>query len=183
VSLLNEESTGNKKFLMAGLDNSGKTSIILSMKGERNLLSYYSLSPTQRISIEKIMSGNTTFLLWEAGGQKKYRDQFLENFAQYAQNVEKVLFVVDVQDKTRYDESVQYLADIIENFEKLKHKPKFVLFLHKFDPLLEGNPEFSDEKLRQSIIGKISKIIPPDYEFECFKSTVYTIFRKTSITI
>jgi Ras-related GTP-binding protein A/B len=183
VAILTEESSGNKKFLMTGLDNSGKTSIILSMKGERNLLTYYSLSPTQRIAIEKIMTGNTTFLLWEAGGQKKYRDQFLENFNQYGQNVEKILFVVDVQDKNRYEESIKYFSDIIDHFKLINHTPKVVCFLHKFDPALEGNPEYSDEKLRNLIIGKLAKIVPPEFGFECFKSTIYTIFRKTQIAI
>ena len=42
-----------EKILVLGLDNSGKTSIVLALKGNENLLSYYSLKPTKGIQINK----------------------------------------------------------------------------------------------------------------------------------
>jgi GTPase SAR1 family protein len=176
----NEES-GNKKFLIAGLDNSGKTSIVLSMKGENNLLSYYSISPTQKISIEKVPMGNINFLLWEAGGQLQYRNLFIDNFDQYSENVDKFLFVIDIQDKKRYDEAVDYLSQILVNFKKKALNPEIILFFHKFDPAIEGNPDYSDQVINQTLLSKIIKIIPDRKKVEFFKSTIYTIFKKTPL--
>ena len=41
------------KILIMGLDNSGKTSILLSLQKKVNLLTYYSLKPTKGINIVK----------------------------------------------------------------------------------------------------------------------------------
>jgi len=44
------------KILIMGLDNSGKTSILMSLRENTNLLSYFSLKPTKGLSVEEFKS-------------------------------------------------------------------------------------------------------------------------------
>jgi GTPase Era involved in 16S rRNA processing len=177
-----ETESGRKKILLLGLDNSGKSSIVLSMKGTNNLLSYMSLTPTQRRSIELISSGNTFFAVWDTGGQFSYRQLLLDQFQEYAINIDKVIFVIDIQAQDRYSESLEYLTQIIDKFQQIKIFPKLFIFLHKFDPGLEEKIEYSPHVIRENLLSKIEVIIPSSFSPEFFKSTIYTVFHKIPIT-
>ena len=48
------------KILIMGLDNSGKTSILLSLRKDTNLLSYCALKPTLGIDIKKFDTEDVT---------------------------------------------------------------------------------------------------------------------------
>ena len=96
------------KILVMGLDNSGKTSIILSLKKDTNLLSYYSLQPTQGLNITNIEDQGVTYNIWDFGGQEQYRQDYLINFEKHIQGVNRVIYVIDVQDSERYEIALQY---------------------------------------------------------------------------
>src|SRR5271157_1842701 len=104
----------NKKILVLGLDNSGKTSIVLSLKGDNNLMSYYSLRPTAGIEYNEIADPSAKYFVWDLGGQAKYRDRHLEKIGDYLQGVSTVMYVIDVQDTERYGEVLQYLQEIAD---------------------------------------------------------------------
>ena len=72
-----------KKILILGLANSGKTSIALSMKNVTDLISFTSLQPTRGIEISEFEKENIEFLIWDFGGQEKYREQYKENLNKY----------------------------------------------------------------------------------------------------
>ncbi len=175
------KSAGDRKIVLIGLDNCGKTSIVLSLKGDRNLLSYYSLKPTPGLKIEEILTGNTQFHIWELGGQETYIKKYLEDFNQYTENVDKLIFMVDIQDVKRYGEALVYFEDVIKRFRDNKSFPEISLFLHKFDPNLEENPgeDYTDKVLNERIVSKVAQILGTDFPMSVFKTTIYTIFRKT----
>lgn len=175
---------GDRKILLIGLNNSGKTSIVLSLKGNRNLLSYYSLKPTPGLSINEILTDNATIHIWELGGQQSYIDKYLTDFSPYTQNVEKLIFVIDVQDISRYEVAIRYFQEIIEKFRDHNSFPEISLFLHKFDPNLveEKEEKYSDKVLNEKIVNKIAKIVATNFPMSVFKTTIYTVFRKTPFT-
>lgn len=170
------------KILIMGLDNSGKTSIILSLQQRErkiNLLTYYSLKPTPGVNLVTIDKQNTRFHIFEFGGQEQFRDEYLRNFQKYIQETNKFIYVIDVQDIDRYSKALEYFAEIFklisdEDMEKMQ----LSIFLHKFDPGLDEDEEFSYKRISSRLIDRISNIIPSTINYNIFKSTIYTVFEK-----
>ena len=114
-----------------GLDNSGKTSILLSLQKKVNLLSYYSLKPTPGVNIVTIEKQDTRFHIWELGGQQQYRDEYLQNLEKYIQEANKFIYVIDVQDTNRYEMALQYFTDIFKLIKQGNRKKlQLSIFLH-----------------------------------------------------
>jgi len=163
----------DSKILIMGLENSGKTSIILSLKRDVNLLSYYSLKPTKGYSIEEVKDLDKLFHIWDFGGQAQYRVLHLKNMKNYIEATKKLLYVVDVQDKQKYDASMEYFSDILKIFKEEQIFPELSVFLHKYDPNLE-----MDEKDLTEITNKVKKTVPTEFTHMLFKTTIFTVFRK-----
>ncbi|MHA1265984.1 MAG: ADP-ribosylation factor-like protein [Candidatus Helarchaeota archaeon] len=167
------------KIVIMGLENSGKTSILLSLQQKVNLLTYYSLKPTPGVDIVTIDKNDIRFVIWECGGQEQYRKEYLQNLEKYVQQSKKFIYVIDVQDIDRYEAALKYFSDIIRLMKKEDIKNmQLSIFLHKFDPGLEKDPRFSYKKISTRLINKISNIIPPDINYYIFKTTIYTVFEK-----
>lgn len=165
------------KIVIIGLDNCGKTSILLSLQKKTNLLSYFSLKPTQGLNIVKLEDDNCQFSIWELGGQERYRNDHLEKLDKYTQEAEQLLFVIDVQDIARYEPALAYLAEIVKHLEK--KKLELVVFLHKFDPGLGEIEKFSAEKISSTLLNRINSIVPTDLNLKIYKTSIYTVFQKT----
>ncbi len=168
------------KILIMGLDNSGKTSIILSLMKETNLLSYYSLKPTQGVNIVNIGDQGTSYNIWDFGGQEQYRDEYLRDIDKYTKDVDRVIYVIDVQDEKRYDLALQYLASIIKALNSKAKQIEFSVYLHKFDPQFEMRSSFH-KKVDAELISKIKKIIPSHFNCKIYKTTIYTIFKRNLV--
>ena len=176
------ESSKKKKILMLGLDNSGKTSIILNRyQKETNLLTYLSLKPTRKIEISNIENEEfNNVSIWDLGGQKKYRDGYIAKMREYLPKTDEVVYVLDIQDKKRYDEALAYFGSLIESIKEVGIKLKVSLYLHKMDPGLEKiDPSINDEFLENLTKRFIDKV-PEELDFEIFKTTIYTFFRMMS---
>jgi len=131
--------TDNKsKILILGLDNSGKTTILLSLKEDTNLLSYLSLKPTRGVNIEQFKEPNLSIYVWDFGGQKEYRSDYITNFTKYIKEVDEILYIIDIQDHRRYDEALKYLEEIIFSIEQEQNGIELSIFLHKYDPYLKN---------------------------------------------
>lgn len=169
------------KILLVGLDNSGKTSIALSLQKNSNLLSYCNLKPTHGLDIVRVLEGETNYALWDLGGQEQYRDEYLEDLGKYTTEVDKIIFVIDIQDKDRYEMAFNYLKDVVNYLKDNNHKVDFSVFLHKFDPNLEEKDEFSYEKVSSELVSKIKGMIPSDFRHNIFQTCIYTVFQKSLI--
>jgi len=170
-----------KKVLIMGLDNSGKTSIVLCLKGIKNLLSFYSLNPTKGISINKFRALDSNFNIWDFGGQEQFRGDYLKNFNKHIIGTKKIIYVIDVQDIERYDTSLEYLKNITILIMKEKNNIEFSIFLHKFDPDIEITNKEINKEVLLNLINRIKDSIPSDLNFTIHKSSIYTVFQKSSI--
>jgi small GTP-binding protein len=168
------------KILLMGLDNSGKTSLVLSLSKETNLLSYCSIKPTQGCNITTIDEYKTKYSIWDLGGQTEYRPEYLDNFDKYFHGINRFIYVIDVQDEDRYDIAFKYLESIIEKMKDKKVSFEFSVFLHKFDPVFEMRTAFN-KKVDNELINKIRKIVPTKYKPKIFKTSIYTMFKKTPV--
>ena len=168
------------KILIMGIDNSGKTSILISLKKDANLLSYFSLRPTKGVAIEKFEGQN--IVCWDFGGQKKYREEYLKDLGKYVKETDKIIFVIDVQDIKRFKVALEYLNRVVENLISSNTKIDFSIFLHKYDPNLNKLDKFIeiDNIIESKLVSEIRKTIPSNFNYDIFKTTIYTVFEKIS---
>ncbi len=164
------------KVLFLGLDNGGKTSIILSLKKDVNLLDYTSLEPTKKYEQKVFEDGENKISIWDFGGQQQYREDHLKNLNVHLTEATKINYVIDIQDQLRYDLSLQYFEAILKVLKNENISIKLSIFLHKYDPHLEF-----DEEIVSDLINKINDKIPPNFDFNIFKTSIYTVFRKISV--
>ena len=166
------------KIIIVGLDNSGKSSILLAMTENTNIMSFMKLKPTQGVVRSNVEAEDSKYTLWDLGGQDKYRNEYIRDLDKYARGTDAVIYVIDVQDKKRYQLSLDYMKKILSGIKNLKDI-KLKIFLHKFDPNLADNNEYSGETLKAELLDKIDEIIPSDINYKVFKTSIYAQFIKT----
>ncbi len=165
-----------EKILFLGLNNSGKTSIVISLQKTTNLLSYTSLKPTKGIERTQFEDKKTEFNIWDFGGQEKYRREHLERLPDYIAGTDKIIYVIDIQDEKRYVLAVEYLGKIIKILQSEKYMVKLSIFLHKFDTNYE-----IDEDTLIGLVNIIEEKIPNNYNHDISKTTIFTVFKKDSL--
>jgi GTPase SAR1 family protein len=170
------ESNNVRKVVLMGLDNSGKTSIVLCLKGVKNLLSFYSLNPTKGFNVENFNTLGTDFSIWDFGGQEAYRSDHLTNFRTNIKSTNKIIYVIDIQDSERYDSSLDFMKEILKLTIEENLEIKFSIFLHKYDPDIK----ISEAKV-EGLIKKIRILIPTNFNIEIYKTSIFTVFQKTEV--
>eukprot|EP01127_Copromyxa_protea_P011479 TRINITY_DN2883_c0_g2_i1.p1 TRINITY_DN2883_c0_g2~~TRINITY_DN2883_c0_g2_i1.p1 ORF type:complete len:201 (-),score=31.13 TRINITY_DN2883_c0_g2_i1:125-727(-) len=111
-----EESTGwnpfgwfsekmEKRCLMLGLDATGKTTILYTLKLGINV----NTIPTIGFNVETVERGNINFTLWDVGGPDKIRALWRH----YYVNTSAIVFVVDSGDRHRIGEARDELARVM----------------------------------------------------------------------
>jgi small GTP-binding protein len=155
------------KMVIMGLDNAGKTSILLSIARKYDPLKLRPTLGADRSLID-VLGFKITRL--DLGGQEKYRKTYLDENSEVLFGTDLLIYVVDVQDSERFSESVAYFDDIAKYYEEKKeNNPLLVVFFHKSDP------HFLQEPAGQ---GAVSKLI---HLFKERVTTPLTSFFLTSI--
>ncbi len=136
-----EKVTTGAKIIMVGIDNAGKTSLSIALKHRGALSSLFQrlngLTPTRGLLRSKIDVFGMDVHLHELGGQSIYREDYLENPQQYFVGTDTIIYVIDIQAKDRFQESFEYLKQIINVANNLKIKVPWKIFFHKSDPEYE----------------------------------------------
>ena len=112
------------QILLLGLDNAGKTQILYCMKLGEALTTTV---PTLGFNIEQIEYKNLKFKAWDLGGQSRFRNLWHH----YYESTNAVIFVIDSNDRDRFQESKQELHALL-NQETLRNCP-FLIFANKQD--------------------------------------------------
>jgi hypothetical protein len=97
----------------------------------------------------------------------------------YLADAKKVVFVIDVQDAERYDEALQYLNEVVGATMQNAITCDLDIYLHKFDPNLSGKESYDIEQINANLINKIKDIMPPTCNYQIYKTTIFTTFRRT----
>ena len=113
--------------------------------------------------------------------QEKFRTDYFENFNNHIKGTSKLIYVIDIQDRERYDISLEYLAKIIMMLKKTEINLDFSLFLHKFDPDLEIINKEIKEEVIQTLKQQIKNSFPSDFSYQIFKTSIYTVFQKSLV--
>ncbi|MFX0101801.1 MAG: ADP-ribosylation factor-like protein [Candidatus Hodarchaeota archaeon] len=168
-----------QKIMFLGLDNAGKSAIINTISGKIDLTSLKDLKPTKRVKREKLVTENFTIYVWDMGGQKEYRDHYLQkdNLELFFLQVDMLVYVIDMQDPDRFEESFAYLNKILETLSYLKEDPFILFFLHKADPDIIDFPEFQSNL--ELIKDKLLEIIQPyDFEYDAYPTSIYYLYSR-----
>jgi len=129
-----EQKPEPSKLLFTGLDDAGKTSIILSLQREFSKIAI--LSPTRGAQRRVFSFLGKEISEWDLGGQISYRISYLKNPGKFFDGTEIAVYVIDIQNKPRMPEAISYFKDVIEQFKELEIEPPIYVFLHKYDPAL-----------------------------------------------
>lgn len=129
-----EQRPEASKILFTGLDDAGKTSIILSLQREFSKIAV--LSPTRGAQRRVFDFLGKEISEWDLGGQISYRISYLKNPGKFFDGTEIAIYVIDIQNKPRIPEAISYFKDVIDQFIELEIEPPIYVFLHKYDPAL-----------------------------------------------
>lgn len=166
--------SANLKIAFLGLDNAGKTSILIALKRKYNFQEELAnLKPTTHIARTSFKFLNMEIIQHDFGGQEKYRNEYLNQKDRFLSNTDLIFYVVDIQDENRFKESLSYFNEIAGYFKEEKIKIPIIILMHKFDPKFRREREY------------ISRIISLKNEFNewlqyhdlyFFESSIYDLY-------
>jgi len=159
------------KILMTGLDRAGKTSFLHAVKQRYSEI--IKTLPTKGVarSEEKIFEEqNSLISLWDLGGQKKYRDMFLEQRKVYLYNVDLLFYFIDIQDTERISEAIELFGTVINSLIELEEFPPIVVCLNKFDPDLKNA---KDIKKNIKTVNEKIKEISERFFVKIFQTSIF----------
>jgi GTPase SAR1 family protein len=141
------------KIVFAGLDNSGKTSFLLTL--DRQFSKLMNIKPTSGANIQSIQILGATIVIWDLGGQEIYTKNYLAKPEIYLFESDLIFYFIDVKDSERFEESLNYLKEI-QNIikENLKRQISMVYIFSKGDmdiletPEIQKNIQYLKTRLR-----------------------------------
>jgi len=113
-----KKTDDEKRILMVGLDNSGKTTALKKLADETP----DNITPTQGFNIKSVQTAGVKLNVWDIGGQKHIRPYWKNYYA----NTDGVVYVVDSSDERRMDEAAEELTELCGQ-EELAGVPVLVL--------------------------------------------------------
>ena len=116
-------------------------------------------------------------------GQVPYRKNHINKLPNNLEGLDKLIYIIDIQDKKRYEEALDYLKQIIEIIAKIEdtNNTEINVFLHKFDPDLENQDVNINSEDIKKLVSKIKKIIPSEIPLKIQRSSIYTVFQKWNL--
>jgi small GTP-binding protein len=161
------------KIIISGLDNAGKTSILTALDKKYNFQQeVMELKPTIRVEYHQTeFLGNLCFF-WDMGGQEIYRKHYQKHQDVYFDGTDLLVYVIDIQDKERFETSLSYLDVILQFFMSNDMDIPIIVSFHKYDPELRGLEEINDsiDDLREIITEKY-----PEFKILFQQTSIYDI--------
>ena len=166
------------KLIFAGLDDSGKTSFLLSV--DRKYSKLIGLKPTTGASIKSIEALGATIFLWDLGGQLKFRRKYIDKAEIYLYEADLIFYFIDIRNESRFDESIEYLLSIKKVLEEFKQNTPIVYILSKGDSDILNTGEIKNniENVKQKLFDITSKESPEFFVTSIFQ--IFTILRAFS---
>jgi len=149
------------KIIFLGLDAAGKTSFLLTV--DRKYSRLIGLKPTRGASISTIEALGATISLWDLGGQAKFRERYLSKSNIYLYEADLLFFFIDITNKSRFDESIEYLKNIQERLVHFNQNTPIIYILTKADPdIIETKKIKKNIKIIKTKINEIQEKEEPE---------------------
>ena len=161
------------KIMIVGLENVGKTSILLTLEKKYSLLG--GLTPTKGIERTTFKIFGYTVSAWDLGGQEAYRKGYLKKEIFFEQT-DLFLFAIDVKEPKNYDLALDYYQKILELFTELKMKVPIIILLNKVDPDIKDSPEIRKNiKILRDLFMEGSE----DFQVDFFETSIWDLWSLT----
>ncbi|MHA2281001.1 MAG: ADP-ribosylation factor-like protein [Promethearchaeota archaeon] len=168
-----------QKVLVAGLDEAGKTATLSKFGGRLGISETIATHPTRGVVRMKFGNSNLNLYIWDLGGQEEYRERYLSNPEQYFIQLDLLLYVIDVQNPERFDESLEYLDRILDSIIMLEETPYILIFIHKFDPDIKGDPKIQlNVELLKDNVNELIKSKEYTFDIEIYLTSIYSMISR-----
>ncbi len=166
------------KIIFAGLDDSGKTSYLLSV--DRKFSKLMGLKPTFGAQVSSIETLGTTIFLWDLGGQLSLREKYLNRAQIYLYEADLIFYFIDIRNKKRFEESFEYLQNITKVLKSFKQNTPIIYILSKGDPDIIESKELNDnlKLIKERLISIDANNKPEIYITSIFR--LFSILRAFS---
>jgi GTPase SAR1 family protein len=166
------------KIILSGLDNSGKTSFILSV--DRKFSKLIGLKPTRGADVSSIEALGTTIFLWDLGGQRTYHERYLDKAQIYLFEADLLFYFIDIRDEVRFNESIEYLKKVRAALKNLEQETPIIYIFSKGDPDIIDSAETQSniKNLKRDLINLSSNGNPEIYITSMFE--IFSILRAFS---
>lgn len=161
------------KIIISGLDGAGKTSILTALDKKYDFAKdIVQLKPTIRVEYHKMNFLRNNCIFWDMGGQETYRELYINYQDVYFDSTDLLIYVIDIQDPDRFNNSIEYLDAILTFFSENDMQVPVIVTFHKFDPELKTDEEIlaNIDKLRERILNEYS-----DFNILFQQSSIYDI--------
>ncbi len=159
------------KILFCGLDDSGKTSFLLSV--DRKYSKLIGLKPTLGASIKSIEALGATIFLWDLGGQLEFRRKYINKAEIYLYEADLIFYFIDIRNKSRFEESIDYLLNIKRVLNEFNQITPIVYIFSKGDSDILKTGEI---KANIRVAKKRLAEITPEEPFEFYITSIFQIF-------
>ena len=179
VKAVKEQIKEQKKLLMIGLDNGGKSSILAVVQDKFSIIR--DLLPTRGVKREKLDFFGYPIISWDLGGQVQYRENmYFSKPELFFSEADLVLYVLDSQDHERFTESANYFREVLKHLDALGEHPPVLIVLNKSDQDVRKTLQW--QKNIASIKNKFNHIAS-EFEEKGFSIDYYdtSIFQKETI--
>ena len=159
------------KILFAGLDDSGKTSFLLTI--DRKYSKLIGLKPTIGAEVKSIEALGSNIFLWDLGGQEKSREKYLDKSQIFLYETDLLFYFIDVQNHKRFEESIEYFRNIKEHLEEFQQRPPVIYIFSKGDLDILNN-----EKIKENVSFLKTQIVKITHEKEpeVHITSIFSIF-------
>ncbi|MHA1649661.1 MAG: ADP-ribosylation factor-like protein [Candidatus Helarchaeota archaeon] len=170
---------GRQKVVVAGLDNAGKTALLNTIKKEVGFSELSSLKPTKGACRDEVFLADQEILLIELGGQEEFRKFYIEAPDRFFLETDIIVYLIDIQDEERYQESLEYLQKILRTLKYLQESPDFIIIFSKSDPDVVSSPMYQEKY--DYLEQKIAESFQPyeEFQYEIQTSSIYNIVSMT----
>ena len=131
------------------------------------------LKPTLGADVKSIEALGSSIFLWDLGGQSSSREKYLEKAQIYLYETDLLFYFIDVKNKERFDESINYFQDIRKELIKFKQNPPIIFIFSKGDSDVLNTKEIKENIEFLKI--KLTKITPEE-EPETYITSIFSIF-------
>ena len=174
---MSENNVKNIKIILSGLDNAGKSSMLVGLKRMYGFEEEVeNLKPTIRIDYYRRKFLNLKLNFFDMGGQSKFRDSYLKRPV-YFESVNVFIYLIDIQDEERFTQSVDYLYKLVEVLRKGDFNTKdpiYVCFSKSDFELVSKN--MVDFLSRMKMIKDLITQTFSDLKFEYYSTSIYNLY-------
>jgi signal recognition particle receptor subunit beta len=165
------------KIILSGLDNAGKSSMLLGLQKMYGFEEdVKKLKPTIRIDYYRREFLNLKLSFFDMGGHEKFRESYLKRPI-YFESVNIYIYLIDIQDETRFTESCDYLGKVLNILDQTGYEKEFPIYIcfSKSDyELIVDN--FIDYMTRMKMIKRLFQDSYPGFKFEFYSTSIYNLY-------